>query len=492
MNATEETKAITAKPAPAASSIQPDPLTNAALFASLPPPWPHDPLPAIRRALAVSGQKVVVLDDDPTGTQTVQDTPVLTEWPVEALARELISHHPVFYLLTNSRSLPPDDAAALNLEIARHLTEASRRTGRSFVVVSRSDSTLRGHFPVETDALAHALNLGLGTCLLIPFFEAGGRFTVGDVHYVTEGGALVPAGEAAFARDDTFGYRASNLREWVEEKTGGRILARQVTSISIEDIRCGGPDRVCKRLMGLTGVPMCVVNAAAHRDLEVFVQGLLAAEKQGRRFLYRSAASFVAARAGLVLRPLLNTSELSLPASGPELIIAGSHVPQSSEQLIRLLRAVDELASVEIKVPELQHKPTRAKELGRVRRAVDDALRAGRKTLVYTSRRLIAGADATESLAISRHVSDALVEVAQSVSVRPRYIIAKGGITSSDIATRGLGVKRAMVRGQLLPRVPVWELGPETHFPGLIYVVFPGNVGGPDALVEAVHNLQST
>ncbi len=491
MNATEETKAIAAKPAPAASSIQPGPLSKAALFASLPPPWPHDPLPAIRRALAASGQKVVVLDDDPTGTQTVHDTPVLTEWPVEALARELISHHPVCYLLTNSRSLPPSAAAALNLEIARHLTEASRRTGRSFVVVSRSDSTLRGHFPVEMDALASALGLGLGTCLLIPFFEAGGRFTVGDVHYVTEGGALVPAGETPFARDATFGYRASNLREWVEEKTGGRILARQVASISIEDIRCG-PDQVCERLMGLTGVPMCVVNAAAHRDLEVFVQGLLAAEKRGRRFLYRSAASFVVARAGLALRPLLNTSELSLPASGPGLIIAGSHVPQSTEQLIRLLRAADELASVEIKVPELQKKPTRVKELRRVRRAVDEALQAGRKTLVYTSRRLIAGADAAESLAISRNMSDALVGVAQSISVRPRYIIAKGGITSSDIATRGLGAKRAMVRGQLLPGVPVWELGPETRFPGLIYVVFPGNVGGPDALVEAVHKLKST
>jgi len=468
------------------------PLSKSTLFASLPPPWPHDPLPAIREALATSRQKVVVLDDDPTGTQTVHDTPVLTEWLVEALARELISPHPVFYLLTNSRSLPPGDAAALNREIARHLTKASQQTGRSFVMVSRSDSTLRGHYSVEMDALARALDLELGTCLLIPFFEAGGRFTVEDVHYVAQDDVLVPAGETAFARDATFGYRASNLRAWVEEKTGGRILARQVASISIEDIRCGGPDRVCERLMELTGVPVCVVNAAAHRDLEVFVRGLLAAEKRGRRFLYRSAASFVAARAGIAPRPLLNTRELSLPASGPGLIIAGSHVPQSTEHLIRLLRAADELASVEIKVPELQKKPTRVKELKRVRRAVDEALQAGRKTLVYTSRRLIAGADAAESLAISRHVSDALVGVAQSISVRPRYIIAKGGITSSDIATRGLGAKRAMVRGQLLPGVPVWELGPETRFPGLIYVVFPGNVGGPDALVEAVHKLKST
>ncbi|MCI0538368.1 MAG: hypothetical protein L0Z50_24435 [Verrucomicrobiales bacterium] len=465
---------------------------NSALFASLPPPWPHDPLPAIRRALAASGEKVVVLDDDPTGTQTVHDTPVLTQWPVEALARELVSLHRVFYLLTNSRSLPPAEAAALNGEIAAHLTEASRQTDRSFVVVSRSDSTLRGHFPVEMDALARTLRQESATWLLIPFFEAGGRFTIEDVHYVAEDAALVPAGETPFARDATFGYQASNLREWVEEKTSGRIPAQRVASISIEDIRCGGPDRVCERLMRLAGVPVCVVNAAAHRDLEVFVQGLLAAERRGMKFVYRSAASFVAARAGMALRPLLNVRELSLPASGPELIIAGSHVPQSSEQISRLLRASDDLASVEIKVPELRNEPAQTRELERVRRAVGDALQAVRKTLVYTSRSLVTGADAAESLAISGQVSNALVAVAQSISVRPRYIIAKGGITSSDIATRGLGVKRAVVRGQLLPGVPVWELGPEARFPGLAYVVFPGNVGGPDALVEAVHNLQGT
>jgi uncharacterized protein YgbK (DUF1537 family) len=53
-----------------------------------------------------------------------------------------------------------------------------------------------------------------------------------------------------------------------------------------------------------------------------------------------------------------------------------------------------------------------------------------------------------------------------------------------------LGVKRAMVLGQILPGIPVWELGPETKFPGLPYVVFPGNVGGPDALKEVVRKLK--
>ena len=68
-------------------------------------------------------------------------------------------------------------------------------------------------------------------------------------------------------------------------------------------------------------------------------------------------------------------------------------------------------------------------------------------------------------------------------------MIAKGGITSSDVATRGLGVKRALVRGQLLPGVPVWRLGAEARFPGIDYVVFPGNVGSDTALADAVQQL---
>jgi uncharacterized protein YgbK (DUF1537 family) len=94
-------------------------------------------------------------------------------------------------------------------------------------------------------------------------------------------------------------------------------------------------------------------------------------------------------------------------------------------------------------------------------------------------------------LAIGRRVSDSLVEIVLAVSTRPRYLLAKGGITSSDVATQGLGVKRAMVVGQILPGVPVWELGLESRYPGMPYIVFPGNVGGPDAMAEVVTGLKA-
>lgn len=464
-------------------------LPRAELFGRLPPAWPHDPTPAIRAAVRASGVKVVVLDDDPTGTQTVHGIPVLTEWPEEALAAELRNELPAFYLLTNSRSLPPATAQELNAEIGRSLVAAGHASGRPFVVVSRGDSTLRGHYPGEVAALAEALGGQFDATLLIPFFEAGGRYTLGDVHYVAEGEQMVPAGETPFARDASFGYRASNLREWVEEKTGGQIPASAVASLSLEEIRGGGPELVTARLLALPPASVCIVNAAAARDLEVFTAGLLAAEAQGRRFLYRTAASFVASRAGLSPRPLLGAAELQLAGPHGGLVMIGSYVPTTSGQLGALLEQPGLLA-VEVRVEALLDDTRQAGEIARAAEAIDAQLGRGEDAALYTSRRLIAGDDAERSLAIGQRVSASLVAIARAVTRRPRYLLAKGGITSSDIATAGLGVRRAMVLGQVLPGVPVWQLGPESRFPGLAYIVFPGNVGGPQALGEVVAALR--
>jgi uncharacterized protein YgbK (DUF1537 family) len=141
----------------------------------LPPVWPDDLLPTIREALRANPAKLVVLDDDPTGTQTVHGVPVLTTWDVDALHTELQDPSPVCFVLTNSRSLPLAEARALNADIGRNLRAAAEQTGRAFAVVSRSDSTLRGHFPGEVDALAEALDQPVDAWLLIPFFEEGGR-----------------------------------------------------------------------------------------------------------------------------------------------------------------------------------------------------------------------------------------------------------------------------------------------------------------------------
>lgn len=478
-------------------------LGQAERMGNLPPEWPEDLLSSIQAQLRSDGRKLVVVDDDPTGTQTVHGIPVLTEWPVDALYHELtqpISEASAFYLLTNSRSYPLVEARAINREIGGNLRAASQATGRDFAVVSRSDSTLRGHFPGEVQALADALGGDYDAWLIIPFFEEGGRYTIDDIHYVAEDGWLVPAGETPYAHDATFGYEASNLRQWVAEKTEGWVAAADVGSISIDTIRNGGPDAVAEELLALSDSPqpeggrMCVVNAASMRDMEVVVLGLLAAEAQGRRFLYRTAASFVRVRAGIAPRPLLSRQELGVRPGEPTvgLVVVGSYVPKSTRQVAHLVEQPG-VVSVEVDVHRLLDDSQQAKEIERVADKANAALAGGglsqgsaaeHDVAVFTSRNLVTGDDAATNLAIGQRVSESLVAVVRRISTRPSYLVAKGGITSSDVATDGLDVKRAMVMGQILPGVPVWELGAESRYPGLPYVVFPGNVGDVDALTE--------
>ena len=457
-------------------------VTRSEIFDSLPASERTDCLPIIQASVRAKGEKLVVLDDDPTGTQTVYDIPVLTEWSVPILREEFQNELSCFYLLTNSRSLGEEDTRQLNLEIAKNLKAAAE--GRPFRVVSRSDSTLRGHFPLETDALAKVLGPFDGV-LLVPYFEAGGRYTIGDIHYVAEGDTLLPAAETPFAGDATFGYKSSNLREWVEEKTKGQVKAQTVEAISIDQIRNQGVDEVESLLLRLQGGAVCIVNAAAPSDLEVVVLALLRAEAAGKRFLFRTGAQFVSTRIGLTERDFWRPEPMKNRVGG--LMIVGSHVPKSTEQLNHLLQH-GQMKAIEFEVSRLMDGERNL--ISDLVKRVDQSLSNGRDVVVYTSRDLVLGADAISSLALSRRVSDALVTLVQNMTVVPSFFVAKGGITSSDLATKGLGVRRAMVRGPILPGVPVWETGDDTKFPGIPYIVFPGNVGGAESLLEVVQVFQ--
>jgi uncharacterized protein YgbK (DUF1537 family) len=168
-------------------------------------------------------------------------------------------------------------------------------------------------------------------------------------------------------------------------------------------------------------------------------------------------------------------------------VVVGSHVRRTSEQLERLLE-LDDLASIEVSVTELlAGDATRRQQIHEARAAADAALRAGLTPVISTSRVVETRGD---QLAVSRAVSQGLVEIVAGIETRPGFIVAKGGITSSDVGTEALGAKRALVLGQIRPGVPVWRLGDETRYPGLAYVVFPGNVGGRETLAEVVRQLR--
>lgn len=460
-----------------------------ATFAALPPVWPYDVLVANRAA--AEGSTLVVLDDDPTGTQTVRDIAVVTTWDSATLRAELARAPACFYILTNSRSLAPEATRTLHRELATNLRAAAAATNRPIVVASRSDSTLRGHFPLETDILAETLG-PFDATILTPYFEAGGRYTLNDTHYVAEGSRLVPAAETPFARDAAFGYHHSHLPSYVEEKTAGRIRSGDVATVTLDLIRQGGPVMVAEKLRALPRNSVCIVNACAPRDIEVFAAASLAAERTGSRLLYRTAAGFVAARIGQSpQQALVSPESFRTPTTHGGLTLIGSYVPKTTAQLDALL-STGRLMAIELSVTDLLDPRRRDHALSAAIAAMNSALTSGRDTVVFTSRTLVKAADAAASLDLGRRISESLIALVQGLSVAPRYFIAKGGITSSDTATRGLGVRRAMVLGQALPGVPVWRLGPETKFPGLGYVVFPGNVGSETALADLVGQLRDS
>ena len=401
----------------------------------------------------------------------------------------------VIFVLTNSRSLPLAQAQAMNREIAENLGAAAQRNGCELEVISRSDSTLRGHFPGEVlalrDGLQESLRVHYDGCIICPVLFEAGRYTLDNVHWVKEGEWLVPAGQTEFAHDHSFGYRSSDLRNWVAEKTGGAIAAESVVAISSEDVRGGGPEQVAQRLIAVQNWGMAFANLASYQDVAVFVAGVLEAEKQGKRFLFRTAASFVKMRGAISPEPLLAPDRLFAgePPTRGGLVVIGSYIQKSSEQAAALL-ALPGVASLELNVERVLLPAERDSEISRVA-AEGNRLLPQRDVVVMTSRQLRTGTSTEDNLAIGQAVSAALVDVVRGINVTPRFVVAKGGITSSDVATKGLGIKQALVLGQIAAAVPVWRPGAESRFPGVPYVVFPGNVGGPETLAQVVETLRA-
>jgi uncharacterized protein YgbK (DUF1537 family) len=475
---------------------QPQPVAKAELLGRLPPIWPDSGLRTrIADRLRATRGCIVALDDDPTGTQTVHDAWVVCRPEPDGLRAVLDSDDPAVFILTNSRSLPEAEAWELNRRLAREVLRVAAAVHRPVQLVSRSDSTLRGHFPAEIDALSEVFREETGRpydgVILAPYFAEGGRYTVEDIHWVEQGEWLIPAGHTAFARDHAFGYRSSRLPEYVEEKSRGRIPAASVASISIDCLRKGGPEAVAQALSIIEDGRIVVANAAHERDIEVLVAGVLVAQAKGKRFLYRSASSLVKVAAGMADRCLLDRADLlPNPSTAGALIVFGSIVPQSNSQLEAVLRLRD-MATVELDVAGAIGPSTASACIEAAKRATDEALMAGRDVVLYTSRAKAEAATPDEALQIGQLVSSGLCAVVAGLRQRPRYLLGKGGITASDLATRAFRVDRARVLGQILPGVSVWRIGPEALWPDLPFIVFPGNVGSDEAVAELVQRLRT-
>jgi uncharacterized protein YgbK (DUF1537 family) len=440
-------------------------------------------------------KKIIVLDDDPTGVQTVHGVSVYTDWSIESIENGFKETNSMFFLLTNSRGFTAEETEKAHKEIALNIMAAAKKHNQEYMIVSRGDSTLRGHYPLETKVLKATTEstsaLRFDGEVIIPFFKEGGRFTIDNVHYVEDNEELIPAGETEFAKDRTFGYAQSHLGKWAEEKSNGEFKAESAVYISLESLRALDIETIKNQLLSVQDFNKVIVNAVDYVDVKIFAIALIDAMRAGKNFMFRSAAAFTKIIGGIKDKGLLSKEELIIEESGNGgLIIIGSHVQKTTDQLAELRKA-DSIKFIEFDCHLVLDPEKFRSEISRVIETCENLLNSGETVAVYTRReRLDLGEERKEEeLKLSVKISEAVTSIVKQLKIRPNYLIAKGGITSSDVGTNGLEVKRAVVAGQIQPGIPVWKTGSESKFPGMPYVVFPGNVGSKTSLREVVERL---
>lgn len=449
----------------------------------------------LQKEIAGNTRKIVVLDDDPTGVQTVHDISVYTDWSKESIRQGFEEENQLFYVLTNSRGFTAAQTEKAHHEIAEVVSEVAKETGKEYIFISRSDSTLRGHYPLETQILKDDYEAHTGKTIdgeiLCPFFKEGGRFTIENVHYVKYGQDLVPANETEFAKDKTFGYQAYTMPEYIEEKTAGAYKKEDVTCISLEDIHDVNLDKIEAQLMAVKDFNKIIVNAVDYVDVKVFCTALFRAMAKGKVFMFRTAAAIVKVMGAVTDQPLLTREQMVVTKTeNGGVIVVGSHTEKTTRQ-VECLKELKDIEFVELNASLVRDDEAFEKEVQRCLEKEEECIRNGKSVCCYTTRTLITAdtGDKEDELRLSVKISDAVQSLVGRLTVTPGFVIAKGGITSSDVGTKALQVKKANVLGQIKPGIPVWQTGSESKFPLTPYVIFPGNVGEDTTLKEAVEVL---
>jgi len=435
--------------------------------------------------------KIIVLDDDPTGSQTVHSCLLLTKWDVETLTTALTDEtSPLFFVLTNTRGMSPERAADVTRDVCQNLKIALAPLNINPILVSRSDSTLRGHYPVETNIIAEELG-PFDAHFLIPAFFEGGRITRNGTHYLYgKNKELIPCHETEFAKDSVFGYSTAYLPDYVAEKTKGGIPADTVEHFTLPEVQgdCGD------RLTALKDNVCCVVDCEVQSDLDRFAKQLTdVVDQSQRRFLFRSGASILTSLAMLPPQPIPAEAMSQYTRDGkPGAVLVGSHVKKTTLQLTELLKE-EGVEGLEVPVERIrkQEQSTMLKELTA---EIESLHAAGKTPVIYTSRtELTDFATDEERLQFGEQVSGFLMEIVENLPKTLGFLVSKGGITSNDVLSKGLALKTSRVLGQILPGCSVVKC-PSDHprFSNMPVVIFPGNVGDEFGLATTVRRFSSS
>lgn len=448
-----------------------------------------------REQANINDIKVIILDDDPTGTQTVHDVAVYTSWDSETIYDIFSSDAPMAFILTNSRSFSEDKTVHVHREIADSINTISKQLNIPFIIISRSDSTLRGHYPIETEALRDIMEASdqkIHGEILCPYFKEGNRFTINNIHFIKEVDGLIAVSDSDYAKDKTFGYKHSHLGEWCEEKTQGRYQKENLIYITLDELKKTSYDCIQKKLEACINFNKIIVNATNENDLKVFITAYLRALNHGYQFIFRSAAAIPKILGNCMDIPYLNKNNLiKIDNKNGGLIVVGSHVNRTTSQLKQLEVFDGNLVTMIEFNQHLILGNHFDEEIDRVIKKAETTITQGKTAVIFTKRERIdlPNGNREEQLQLAVQISDAIVKIISKIKIRPSYILSKGGITSSDIAVKALNIKKAYVLGQIKPAVPVWYAENSSKFNDLHLIIFPGNVGNDDTLKEIVELL---
>jgi uncharacterized protein YgbK (DUF1537 family) len=425
-------------------------------------------------------EPLVVLDDDPTGAQTLAGVVVLLDWSDPAALPQALGKRRSVHLLTNARAYPPDRA----YDVVRDAAATARAALPEAHIVLRGDSTLRGHVLEEYLAVRDATLPGTDPVLmLVPALPSAGRVTVQGVHLIERNGSRVPLHETEYSRDGVFAYADSRLLLWAEARSGGHFPADAGREVHLDELRGRGSEALRDAIDSLSGRgrPAAVaVDAETEDDLLVAAAGLAAAVEDGARVVVRSAPAFVGVAAGTTAEALVDS-----PAAEEVLVVCGSYVPATSRQLAGLLRE-QPLALVEPDVERLA-SGSPEDEIARAARSVQVALETTGLAVLATPRERPVGLTTLEA---GERIVSGLARTVAAVDPLPAVVVAKGGITSAVTLREGFGAGRADVVGPIVPGVSLWRAaardGEDRDF-----VVVPGNVGGDDLLADLVARILS-
>jgi uncharacterized protein YgbK (DUF1537 family) len=414
----------------------------------------------VAETLAAAVRRVVVLDDDPTGTQAATDVTVLLDVDPHALAGVLRSERSV-YLQTNSRALSEADALVLARDIRDAVGEAAHLLGVEIDIVLRGDSTLRGHVFSESRVFMDDDSV----LLFVPAFPEGGRVTRGGLHLVI-GPTEVPVGETEFAHDPVFGFRSSRLADFVRERTGVEAI-----SLTLDEVRTGGIRPV---LLAAAAGSIVVADAENADD----IRALAAAVRdtwRDRAVVVRAAASLAAELAGVASSAPAPPD--ALRTDGPLLVVCGSHTELARAQVAALVDLVGPPTQIDtlraLDDPEMEGRRAAAEEAARIR---------SRAVRFLTTERDRSPEHGT--LAHGAAVMRALAEAARVLAASSTVVVTKGGITAAEVIRTSLGARTARVLGQVEPGVSIVDA--ETRSGLVRCLVVPGNMGGTSILADAV------